>query len=49
MPVAWHAKIWWDWCVSEDVKKEIDPIFIEELLKCVSVVYNMGLLKHFAS
>ena len=31
MPVAWHPNGWWDWCVSEDEKKEIDPIFIEEL------------------
>ena len=29
--VAWHSKRWWDWWVSEDEKKEIDPIFIEEL------------------
>ena len=31
MPVAWHPSRWWDWCVSEDEKKEIDPMFIEEL------------------
>ena len=31
MSVAWHSSRWWDWCVSEDEKKEIDPIFIEEL------------------
>ena len=49
MPVAWHPKRWWDRCVSEDEKKEIDPRFIEELRKCVLVVYNMGVLKHFAS
>ena len=29
-------------CMSEDEKKEIDPMFIEELWKCVSVVYKMG-------
>ena len=28
----------WDFCVSEIAKKEIYPIFIEELEKCVSVV-----------
>ena len=49
MPGAWHSKIWWDWWVSEDEKKEIDPIFIEEMLKCASVVYNMRVLKNFAS
>ena len=21
MPVAWHPKGWWDWCMSEDQKK----------------------------
>ena len=31
MPVAWHPNRWWDWCVSENEKKEIDPMFIEEL------------------
>ena len=29
MTVAWHPKRWWDWWVSEDEKKEIDPMFIE--------------------
>ena len=40
MPVAWHPDRWWDW--SEDEKKEIDPMFIEQLQKYVSVVYNKG-------
>ena len=31
MPIAWHPKRWWNFCVSVDEKKEIDPIFIEEL------------------
>ena len=34
MPVAWHRKGWWDWCVpkkKKKKKKEIDPMFIEEL------------------
>ena len=31
MPVAWHLDRWSDWCMSEDEKKEIVPIFIEEL------------------
>ena len=25
-----RPKRWWDWCISEDEKKEIHPIFIEE-------------------
>ena len=31
MPVVSHPNRWWDWCTSEDEKKEIDPMFIEEL------------------
>ena len=29
MPVAWHPKRWWNFCLSEDEKKEIETIFIE--------------------
>ena len=31
MPAAWHPNRWWEWCVTEDEKKEIHPIFIEKL------------------
>ena len=31
-PVASHQNRWWDWCVSEDEKNELDPMFIELLL-----------------
>ena len=31
MHIAWHTDRLWDWCMSEDKKKEIDPIFIKEL------------------
>ena len=31
MPIAWHPSRWWDCCVSEDEKKETDPMFIKEL------------------
>ena len=31
MPLAWHPDTWWDWWMSEDEKKEIDPMFIQEL------------------
>ena len=30
MPIAWHPKRWWNFCMSEDKKKEIDPIFNEK-------------------
>ena len=29
MPVVWHPKRWWNFCMSEDEKKEIEPIFTE--------------------
>ena len=29
MPIAWHPKRWWNFCMSEDEKKEIEPIFTE--------------------
>ena len=29
MPVGLHPNRWWDWCVAENQKKEIDPMFIE--------------------
>ena len=31
MLIAWHPKRWWNFCMSEDETKEIDPIFIDEL------------------
>ena len=31
MLVAWHPDRWWDWCMSEDEKRVINPMFIEEL------------------
>ena len=24
MPITWHPSRWWDWCVSEDEKKETE-------------------------
>ena len=29
MIVAWHAIRWWDWCMTEDEKKEIDQFTCE--------------------
>ena len=29
MALAWHPKRWWNFCMSEDEKKEIEPIFTE--------------------
>ena len=36
---------WWNFCMSEDEKKEIEPIFTEKCEKyfwCASVAYNMA-------
>ena len=27
MPVTWHPSRWRDWCMLEDEKKQIEPIF----------------------
>ena len=29
MPIAWHPCRWWNFCVPEDEKKEIESIFTE--------------------
>ena len=29
MPIAWHPKRRWNFCMSEDEKKEVEPIFTE--------------------
>ena len=31
MAVAWHPNRQYEWCMSEDDKNEIDPIFIKEI------------------
>ena len=33
MPVAWHPARWWDWCLSEDEKKGVEPIFTDKVGK----------------
>ena len=40
MPIAWHPKRWWNFCMSEDEKEEIDTIFIE---KSVGSIQNGGI------
>ena len=29
MLIAWHPRRWWDFCMSKEEKKEIEPIFTE--------------------
>ena len=53
MPVAWLPTRWQDWCISEDDKKGIEPIFISEKWeKCfyyVSAVFDLEVSKHFGT
>ena len=28
MPIAWHSSGWWDWCMSENEKKETEKTFL---------------------
>ena len=28
MPIAWHPSRWWDWCMSEEEKKEKENFFL---------------------
>ena len=47
MPVAWHPNGCWDWCISEDEKKNRSNVFWR-VIECASVVYKVVVLKHFA-
>ena len=39
MTISWHAKRWWDWCVSEDEKKRKRSNFYWRVLKlCVGSI-----------
>ena len=29
MKIVWHPKRWWNCCMSENEKKEIEPVFTE--------------------
>ena len=33
MLIAWHPSKWWDWCVSEDEKKETETGFFYHLIR----------------
>ena len=33
MAVAWHQTRWWNWCISEDEKKEKESIFTDKSFK----------------
>ena len=38
MPVPWHPTRLWDWCMSEDEKKDTKPIFTDEKLIQISPI-----------
>ena len=42
MPIVWDPKRRQNFCISEDEKKEIEPVFTEGLCKCASVVLKHG-------
>ena len=48
MPVARHPKIWWNFCMSKDGKKEIKPVSTEKYFSA-SVVSNMGVSGHLGT
>ena len=31
MPIVWHPNRWLDWCMLEDEKKNVYPMFVEQL------------------
>ena len=49
MPIAWYTKRWWTFCMTEDEKKEREPISIEQSFSCAAVTYNSEVLKHFVT
>ena len=45
-----HPKRWWNFFLSENEKKEIEPIFTEKCFSAQStVVYSIGVMKHFST
>ena len=45
MPIAWHPKKWWDWCLSVDDKKRIEAIFTDKVRKCEKLLEGENILK----
>ena len=38
MPIAWHPTRWWNFCMSEDEKKELEPSCFEQCFSCISSI-----------
>ena len=49
MPIASYPKRWWNFCMSEDVKKEIKQIFTKKRFQCTSAVQNMEVSVQFTT
>ena len=32
MSVAYYNERWWNWCLSQDQKKDVEPMFTENVL-----------------
>ena len=45
MPIAWHPKRWWSFCVSEDEEKKWNQFSLVNAFNA----YNMEALRHFAT
>ena len=43
MPIAWHPKRWYNFCMLEDEKKETKPIFTSSGFNA----YSLRVLGHF--
>ena len=37
MPIAWHPSRYWDWCMSEDEKKETEKTFLCLMARCKKI------------
>ena len=36
LPIAWHSSRYWDWCMSEDEKRETEKLFFKKwVLSCI--------------
>ena len=33
MPIAWHPSRYWDWCMSEDEKRETEKLWTQAGIK----------------
>ena len=38
MPIAWQPKRWWNVCIAEDEKKEIEPILLSNTFHVYNVI-----------